>query len=420
MVDYIKPSDQPYPSFDTVGRGLRGARDWMNNASVPQQVPFIGGLGAGDAIIGQAPEELQQWSYGNVPYQMTPQGVRLPQIKKDRADGVMSTVFLGDTAGSLGLAAGRGLSAGARNATNAALGAGEDAGRRDFMKKAGLAAAAVAAPTAAVKLAQGVEAAGVKKAVAGMTRGAAESTAAAATRVSPAAYFEGLNRLMARHDRVHAKASERLSRQTDSVFKREYESWRAKQTPQNLAEHDSIVAGGHPEFDGIHPWDTFSEEEIATHLPRTGRLHDKRVDLEDGRFGARITRLENYKNLPQHGPGGGYEPVDDMYHRLTGEGVDRAEALAATEKYRRSLGILSDKEAEAVVRGGGKHVDPETGLHAVIDHNDNLSWFSPRTGQTAAQKHWVNDDWTKPSTKVYNPADEAAQRASMFNIGPGL
>ena len=46
---------------------LGGAKGWMNQAQVPQGVPLVGGMGAGDLTMGQAPELMDSMSYGFSP-----------------------------------------------------------------------------------------------------------------------------------------------------------------------------------------------------------------------------------------------------------------------------------------------------------------------------------------------------------------
>jgi hypothetical protein len=66
---------------------LRSARDTGDKVDIP----ILGGLGS--LFLGKSPEEIDEWSYGNAPMQMTPQGVRLPQMKRGRGAQVADTVF---------------------------------------------------------------------------------------------------------------------------------------------------------------------------------------------------------------------------------------------------------------------------------------------------------------------------------------
>lgn len=66
---------------------LRSIRDTGDRV----EIPVLGGLGS--MFLGQSPEEINEWAYGNFPMQMTPQGVRLPQMKRGRGAQVADTVF---------------------------------------------------------------------------------------------------------------------------------------------------------------------------------------------------------------------------------------------------------------------------------------------------------------------------------------
>jgi hypothetical protein len=46
---------------------LGGAKGWLNQAQVPHGVPLVGGMGAGDLTMGQAPELVDSMSYGFSP-----------------------------------------------------------------------------------------------------------------------------------------------------------------------------------------------------------------------------------------------------------------------------------------------------------------------------------------------------------------
>lgn len=49
----------------------------------------------GDALLGQLPEEVNEWSYGNAPFRMAPMGPRIPSIKPGRQQGVFDTAMAG-------------------------------------------------------------------------------------------------------------------------------------------------------------------------------------------------------------------------------------------------------------------------------------------------------------------------------------
>ena len=70
-----------------VSDALRSARDFGDRA----ELPVLGGLGS--LLLGQSPEELNEWSYGNAPMFMPEQGVRLPQMKRGRGAQFADTAF---------------------------------------------------------------------------------------------------------------------------------------------------------------------------------------------------------------------------------------------------------------------------------------------------------------------------------------
>lgn len=91
-----------------------------NKYEVLPQVPLLGGTGIGDLLMGEAPEEVTNWSYGNLPMQV-PEMSNIPQMKTGRAQSVADTLFLGADIGALG-----GLAAklGAKGLSNVAGSAG--------------------------------------------------------------------------------------------------------------------------------------------------------------------------------------------------------------------------------------------------------------------------------------------------------
>lgn len=47
-----------------LAKALRGARDFANNAAVPDSVPYVGGMKLGDTLMGQSPEGAERLAYG--------------------------------------------------------------------------------------------------------------------------------------------------------------------------------------------------------------------------------------------------------------------------------------------------------------------------------------------------------------------
>lgn len=90
MADEIKASPQS-PGLATLARMLRAAR----SAGDTVTIPYLGGVGT--MMLGKAPEEVTEWSYGNAPLHV-PQMTRIPQFKKDRAEQLADTLFAAQAA----------------------------------------------------------------------------------------------------------------------------------------------------------------------------------------------------------------------------------------------------------------------------------------------------------------------------------
>lgn len=100
MAGEIKAS----PRNQTLGKvadKLARLRDLANKYEILPQVPLLGGTGIGDLLMGEAPEEVSNWSYGNAPMQV-PEMSNVPQMKTGRGQSVADTVFLGTDLGGLG------------------------------------------------------------------------------------------------------------------------------------------------------------------------------------------------------------------------------------------------------------------------------------------------------------------------------
>jgi hypothetical protein len=56
------------PTAGKIANLLRQAKDFGNQYEIKDYVPFFGGTGLGDLFLGQAPEEVNRWSYGDYPF----------------------------------------------------------------------------------------------------------------------------------------------------------------------------------------------------------------------------------------------------------------------------------------------------------------------------------------------------------------
>ena len=99
--------------------------------------------GVGDFLIGKAPEEVENWSYGFSPFKENPSASSVPiEVRPGREEGLIDTLGLPVAeAYGLGKLAGKGVSKAAEKAISGAT----QQGRREFLKKAGQAAAGTAA-----------------------------------------------------------------------------------------------------------------------------------------------------------------------------------------------------------------------------------------------------------------------------------
>lgn len=56
------------PTAGKIANLLRQAKEFGNQYEIRDYVPFFGGTGLGDLFLGQAPEEVNRWSYGDYPF----------------------------------------------------------------------------------------------------------------------------------------------------------------------------------------------------------------------------------------------------------------------------------------------------------------------------------------------------------------
>ena len=83
--------------------GLLTARVFADKVQIPQGVPMIGGQGVGSLLVGKAPEELTEWSYGNAPMRINPLAGRtasfVPEMKPGRGQQVADTLLAAQVPG---------------------------------------------------------------------------------------------------------------------------------------------------------------------------------------------------------------------------------------------------------------------------------------------------------------------------------
>ena len=107
--DRIAASPQS-PALGALARHLRAARSFGDEARIP-----LIDMGLGELLLGKAPEEIEEWSYGNLPFQQGREGIgsRAPQLKRGRAEGFMDAMMGALDAAGVGAFARRGLTAAA-------------------------------------------------------------------------------------------------------------------------------------------------------------------------------------------------------------------------------------------------------------------------------------------------------------------
>lgn len=127
----IRPTPRN-PVLGGVADFVRNVRDLANQYEIKEFVPLLGGMGIGDLLMGQSPEEIEEWAYGNAPMRI-PEMSNVPIVKTGRKEQLMDTMFLGVDAAGLGKGAGI---AGKAAAKSLGPKAAEMAG--DFLQKQGL------------------------------------------------------------------------------------------------------------------------------------------------------------------------------------------------------------------------------------------------------------------------------------------
>jgi hypothetical protein len=101
-------------------------------------------------LLGESPEEVEAWSYGSSPFKENPSASIVPiEVRPGREQRLLDTAFL-PVAEAYGLAKLAG--AGARRGVQKALSGATQQGRREFLKKAGQAAAGTVAAASAPDL----------------------------------------------------------------------------------------------------------------------------------------------------------------------------------------------------------------------------------------------------------------------------
>ncbi len=91
------------PRMGMLADALMAVRDFANRMQIPQGVPLLGGEGVGSLLLGKAPEELVEMSYGNMPLRINPYAGRtasfVPEMKPGRGAQVADLLSLAGVPG---------------------------------------------------------------------------------------------------------------------------------------------------------------------------------------------------------------------------------------------------------------------------------------------------------------------------------
>jgi hypothetical protein len=373
--DYIRPTPRN-PYVGAASDATKGLRGYLNKATVPDFVPLVGGMGAGELLVGQAPEEINNWSYGNHPFkdQNVPgyAGVRgIPELRPSRTSGVADALFLGADATGVGLGLRALGGAGARSAKqgfNNAVNAGQDTGRRDFIKKAGIVGAGTAAAAATPKVLKSV------------VKALAPDPTTAATRVAKNAlggipeYYRAMRKI---GDNFPLGDFTAALQKTDPEYIYFNRAHKAKMKEADMNAGD--FSPGDDMSDEYWALDARNDELVAM---AQDSVRKEQADAMD------ILRKENpdFADLPD---------VDTIHG-------SRAEDLP--KDFFKRTGALPDDNAVAKhLRGGGEYTDPISGNKAhLIDKTDwkpkpghrgtrfDIEWESPN-GMISPYQHWLPD-----------------------------
>lgn len=374
------------PYVGAVADAAGGFRDFLDQARVPNGVPLVGGMGAGELLVGQAPEEIDRWAYGMSPFvdKDVPgySGLRgIPEIQTKRTGPLADTLFLGaDAAGAgsgvraLGRAGGRQAM---RSFNNAIDDTGRDASRRQFVKNAGAIGAGAAAAAATPELLKGLTRVVAK---------AAPSPTTAATRVAKNAfrsvpeYYAALRRINSDFPLYERLEKLRATDPQYQYLKQADEAANARRAKEagvdlNDGEYHGYEAGDDmtEEFWAL---DAYNDE--LTAIARDSILKEQADALE-------MLRKENpdFADLPSH---------KDIFNMKTEE-IPR-------DFLKRTGYLPTDNDVAFHLRQGGTYTDPLTGntAHLIPDapppmpgHKGarfDLEWESP-SGVRAPYQHWL-------------------------------
>lgn len=98
------------PRLGFLADAMMALKEFVNRVQVPAGVPLLGGEGVGSLLLGKAPEELVEMSYGNMPMRINPYAGQtasfVPEMKVGRGAQVADLLSLAPTPGGARAAAG--------------------------------------------------------------------------------------------------------------------------------------------------------------------------------------------------------------------------------------------------------------------------------------------------------------------------
>lgn len=362
---------EPIPRNQFLGAasdGLRTARSKLDVVPLPQ---FLGG-GLGNLLIGSAPEEVDQWSYGFSPFREHPtHSPYIPQLREDRAQGVADTLFLpvGEAAGLAKLGA-----SGLRGAYNAGMGAARGAidapvamGRRKFVKDAGTVAAGGAA---AAVVPDGV------RSMAKWLDNPAGTVAKAAVRATPSEFYAAH-----RAARLSAMdAADVVKSQYDAGLR---DAWKRHTDAVDAKYADYMKNDPHPHRADVGDA-TWEDEYIADFNDHSPEYTD--LSLEAGskwRSAYESSLADAEKKLRADPRFAGYKTESEL-EQLARQDMD------LYWKEARKIGLLPDDEIATQLKAGKQYVDPTSGNTAVLNEYGDLEWRD-KAGNQKRFQHWLPD-----------------------------
>jgi hypothetical protein len=434
---------EPIPRSPVVGAVSDAAgavRRGLNNI----QIPVLGG--AGDLLVGEAPEEIDRWAHGFHPFKdrNVPGygGLRIPEIQERRAAPVADALFFGADAAGVGAGAaalGRaGLRSAGRTFADATSEAANLADRRAFLKKgATLAAGATAAATTPDLFKRGFRAM-MPDPTTATTRVATNALESYPAFMRELARRKGAGRLLVeravkRHLDADPEYRDVLRRIDEdyAIASDEYDIKLAEDgfEPDALEFADYIDRhnGGYfsdaqlleenylsEAYDAERAaFRSFEDAEMARFMDENPewaakwrRMQELEQEYKDGNrhFSEVATegeraRLQALNDLQF----GGGDPIaaaraqreaSVLMEKLKGRA--RKQAAAAKAKYNKAMreefGLLPDDEVLANVKAGRSYVDPVHGVEAALDPYGQLVWRAPGSRHAGyAHKHWVRD-----------------------------